>query len=248
MLRPLPFHDADRVVVLNERTPNFPLLTFSAENYRDLCHDAQALEACGAFRNFTLNLSGEAPEPRHREDDERERAADAPRTPVIGHLRRRRRQAGGEPVAWSAPTSGRRGSAASRTCSASGLLLDGKAYSNRRASPAASGCSRGPDVLCRSAPSSAAPPPDRGWHPGIQVVGRLRGRRADRHRAQRSTPARRAPREGVPNTNAKVTMLVTRAKDVMVQGVRTALLYCRVPSACCSSPASTSPGCCSPAA
>src|SRR4051812_42155352 len=58
MLRPLPFHDADRVVILNERTPNFPLLTFSAENFRDVCHDAQTLQACGAFRNFTINMSG----------------------------------------------------------------------------------------------------------------------------------------------------------------------------------------------
>src|SRR4051812_3814391 len=58
MLRPLPFRDADRVVVLNERTPQFAVLTFSAENYRDVCHDTQSLEACGAFRNFTINMSG----------------------------------------------------------------------------------------------------------------------------------------------------------------------------------------------
>jgi putative ABC transport system permease protein len=58
MLRPLPFHDADRVVMINERTPRFPLLSLSAENYRDLCAEARSLQACGAFRSTTLNMSG----------------------------------------------------------------------------------------------------------------------------------------------------------------------------------------------
>src|SRR5690242_10324185 len=58
MLRPLPFHDAGRVVVINERTPNFPTLSLSAENYRDVCREATTLAACGAFRNFTANMSG----------------------------------------------------------------------------------------------------------------------------------------------------------------------------------------------
>src|SRR5918993_3161052 len=58
MLRPLPFHDAGRVVVINERTPQFSLLSLSAENFRDVCGQATTLQACGAFRNFTANMSG----------------------------------------------------------------------------------------------------------------------------------------------------------------------------------------------
>ena len=58
MLRPLPFHDADRVVVINEHTPQFPQLSLSAENYRDVCGEATSLQACSAFRNFTINMSG----------------------------------------------------------------------------------------------------------------------------------------------------------------------------------------------
>src|SRR4051794_18540098 len=58
MLRPLPFRDADRVVMINEHTPQFPLLSLSAENYRDVCAEARSVQACGAFRNTTLNLSG----------------------------------------------------------------------------------------------------------------------------------------------------------------------------------------------
>src|SRR6185503_990086 len=58
MLRPLPFRDADRVVLINEHTPQFPLSSLSAENYRDVCREARSLQACGAFRNTTLNMSG----------------------------------------------------------------------------------------------------------------------------------------------------------------------------------------------
>src|SRR5215207_9931528 len=58
LLRPLPFQDADRVVVINEGTPQFPVLSLSAENYRDVCREAALLQACGAFRNFTANMSG----------------------------------------------------------------------------------------------------------------------------------------------------------------------------------------------
>src|SRR4029450_9461708 len=58
MLRPLPFRDADRVVMINEHTPQFPLLSLSAENFRDVCAEARSFQACGAFRNTTLNMSG----------------------------------------------------------------------------------------------------------------------------------------------------------------------------------------------
>src|SRR3954468_17634205 len=58
MLRPLPFRDADRVVMINEHTPQFPVLSLSAENYRDVCREATTLATCTAFRNFTANMSG----------------------------------------------------------------------------------------------------------------------------------------------------------------------------------------------
>src|SRR3982750_1766992 len=60
MLRPLPFRDAARIVLINEHTPQFPVLSLSAENYADACREAAALEACSAFRNFTANVSGGA--------------------------------------------------------------------------------------------------------------------------------------------------------------------------------------------
>src|SRR6476469_951717 len=58
MLRPLPFRDADRVVMINEHTPQFQVLSLSAEHYRDVFREIAALQTCGAFRNFTANMSG----------------------------------------------------------------------------------------------------------------------------------------------------------------------------------------------
>src|SRR5512147_3164808 len=57
MLRPLPFRDADRVVLINEQTPQFPLLSLSRENYQDVCAQATSFSACGAFRTTTVNIT-----------------------------------------------------------------------------------------------------------------------------------------------------------------------------------------------
>src|SRR5689334_8130977 len=58
MLRPLPWQDAARVVIINEHRPEFPILSLSAENLRDACQQARTLQSCGTFRNTTFNLSG----------------------------------------------------------------------------------------------------------------------------------------------------------------------------------------------
>src|SRR5918993_687780 len=150
MLRPLPFHDAGRVVVINERTPQFPLLSLSADNFRDVCREATTLQACGAFRNFTANMSGGRP-PRFR-------------------------------------------------------------------------VSERVDVRLPIAPFIAARPVDRGWHPGILPVARLRdGVSIDRARAEVAAIAARLEK-AYPETNTNVAMTITPARDLLIQGVRPALL------------------------
>jgi putative ABC transport system permease protein len=226
MLRPLPFRDADRVVVLNEHTPNFPLLTFSAENYRDICHDAQMLQACGAFRNFTINLSGGA-EPE-RVTAKMISANVLPMLgvePAIGRgFTAAEDKPGGEPVAiistylWQARYGGQPDVLGER------LLLDGKPYSIVGVLPPSFRLFQKAEVYLPIGAFIAAQPSDRGWHPGIQVVARLKN--AVAIEAARSEAAAIAARleKAYPETNTRVTMFVTRAQDVMVQGVRTALL------------------------
>ena len=226
MLRPLPFHDADRVVILNERTPNFPLLTFSAENFRDVCHDVQALQACGAFRNFTINMSG-GTEPE-RVNAKMLSANVLPMlgvTPVVGRtFTAAEDRPGGEPVAMISSYLWQARFGSQSTVLGERLLLDGRPYSIVGVLPAAFRLFQRADVYLPIGGFIAAQPPDRGWHPGIQVIGRLKdGVSIDAAGTEVAGIAARLEK-AYPETNTKVTMLVSRAQDVMVQGVRTALL------------------------
>ena len=48
MLRPLPFRDADRVVLINEHTPKFPLISLVGGELRDVCREARSLRGAAA--------------------------------------------------------------------------------------------------------------------------------------------------------------------------------------------------------
>jgi predicted permease len=80
------------------------------------------------------------------------------------------------------------------------------------------------EVFLPIAPFIAAQPADRGWHPGILPVARLRdGVPLDQARTEIAGIAARLEK-AYPETNTRVTMTVTPARDLMIQGVRTALL------------------------
>lgn len=176
MLRPLPFRDADRVVVISERTPQFPTLSLSAENYRDVCREARSLQACGAFRNFTANMSGGS-EPE-RVPAKMLSANMLPIlgvSPVLGRgFSSDEDRAGGAPVAmishalWMSRFGGR------ETVIGERLLLDGTPYSIVGVLPPAFRLFQKAEVYLPIAPFIASQPADRGWHPGILPVARLR--------------------------------------------------------------------------
>lgn len=226
MLRALPFHDAHRVVVINERTPQFPVLSLSAENYRDVCRQAATLQACGAFRNFTANMSG---------GSEPERIAAKMLTanllpllgvtPVLGRTFTAAEDApGGAPVAilshglWQSRFGGRPNVTDDR------ILLDGTPYAIVGVLPASFRLFQKAEVFLPIAPFIAAQPADRGWHPGILPVARLKdGVSIEQARTEIAAIAARLEK-AYPETNTSVTMAVTFARDLLVQGVRTALL------------------------
>ena len=138
-----------------------------------------------------------------QEDTARRRAGrDAQPLPVAGALRRQRRRP-----------------------SAQRILLDGTPYAIVGVLPASFRLFQKAEVFLPIGAFIAAQPPDRGWHPGIQPIARLKdGVSIDTGADARSPASRRASRRRIPRPTRKVTMLVTRAQDVMVQGVRTALL------------------------
>jgi putative ABC transport system permease protein len=226
MLRPLPFRDAGRVVMINEHTPQFPLLSLSAENYRDVCRDARTLQACGAFRNTTMNLSG-GTEPERVPV----KMMSAGILPMLGvspeggrAFTEQEDAAGGEAVAilshylWQARFGGAASAIGQR------VLLDGRPYTVVGVMPASFRLFQKADVFLPIGAFIAAQPADRGWHPGIQPIARLKdGVSIDEAKTEVAAIAARLEK-AYPETNSKTTMFVTRAQDVMIQGVRTALL------------------------
>ena len=226
MLRPLPFHDAGRVVVVNERTPQFPTLSLSAENYRDVCREATTLEACGAFRNFTANMSGGGePERVPAKMISANMLSLLGVSPQIGRgITADEDRPGGPAVAmlsyglWQSRFGGREAVLNER------ILLDGAPYAIVGVLPPSFRLFQKAEVYLPIAPFIATQPADRGWHPGILPVARLqRGVSLQQAQAEVAAIAARLEK-AYPETNTRVTMLVTPARDLMVQGVRTALL------------------------
>src|ERR1051325_5239471 len=58
LLRPLPYRDPSRVVLLSEKTPRFPILSASWQNYKDWRDQSHSFESVGAVRNTAMTLSG----------------------------------------------------------------------------------------------------------------------------------------------------------------------------------------------
>src|SRR5262249_29499798 len=60
LLRPLPFHDADRLVMLEEHSSSLPTITTSWQNYGDWRDQTKSYDGFGAFRSLTMTLAGGA--------------------------------------------------------------------------------------------------------------------------------------------------------------------------------------------
>lgn len=226
MLRPLPWRDADRVVMINEQKPQFALLSLSAENYRDVCHEATSFEACGAFRNTTLNMSGDR-EPR-RIQAKMMSANVLPMlgvTPAIGRGFSAAEDApGGENVVLISHYLWRARFGGSDDVVGRSILLDGRPYAVIGVLPSSFRLFQSADVFLPIGAFIAAQPQDRSWHPGLLPIARLRdGVSIDQARTEAAAIAARLEK-AYPDTNNKTGLLVTRAQDVLIQGVRTALL------------------------
>lgn len=226
MLRPLPFSDADRVVVINEHTPQFPTLSLSAENLRDVCAQARSFQACGAFRNTTFNLSGRG-EPQRISA----KMLTANLLPLLGITPAHGRpfsagedKAGGAAVAILSDGIWRARFGSDPRILGTRVLLDGQPYIVIGVLPATFRLFQPADVFVPIGPFLATQPSDRSWHPGILPVARLApGVSLQQARTEIAGIAQRLER-AYPETNTNVSMFVTRAQDLLVQGVRTALL------------------------
>jgi len=227
LLRPLPYRDPERLVLLAERWPQFPRLSLSYLNYQDWRDQSHSFEAVGAVRNSVMTMTGTpeaerlptqnvtanvfgllglAPELGRSFSDAEDKPG-APGAALISHSLRERHFSSSRDVVGKV------------------ITLDNQAYSIIGVMPAGTEIlQQSPDVFLPFQPWAQTLPNDRSWHPGILPIARLKpGVSIEQARSDLALIADRLSKQ-YPETNTNVSSLVDSMQEQMVQNVRTALL------------------------
>lgn len=227
LLRPLPFHDSDRIVMVNERAKQFPTLSVSWQNLRDWETQSASFEEFGAARVFTMALTGNGePEQVPSEmvsgnllhllgvnvvagrgispsDDQPSSSAVA----LIGYGLWQRKYSGSSDILGKSITLDR------QSYTIIGILPKGYELLNQT-----------PDVVIAMGPWAAKLPDDRSWHPGIFAIARLKHSvTLAQARAEMSTIAHRLYKK-YPNDNIAIDAVVNPMHEQLVSQARPALL------------------------
>jgi putative ABC transport system permease protein len=225
LLAPLPYERPEQIVVLNERTPQFPQASVTRYNYDDWRTGAKSFAAMGAFRPLAVTVTGNG-------DPERVPAKMITATllPLLGVRPHQGRnfteaedRAGGPPVALIGAGFAERRFAGLDPIGKP-LQLDNHPYVVVGVLPPAFELFQPADVYLPFGPWAATLPEDRGWHPGIFPVARLNESvTLEAARVEMETITQALETE-FPESNRNVRALVNRAQDQVVQNVRPALL------------------------
>ena len=225
LLAPLPYTQPDEVVILNEKTPQFPLGSVTRFNYEDWKARAKSFEAMAAFRPLNMTLTG-------TEDPERVpvKMITASLLPLLGvplpagrNFTEAEDRAGGGGVAIVAAPFAHRKFAGLDPVGQS-VQLDGKPYTIVGVLPADFELFQPADVYLPFWPWASTLPDDRGWHPGIFPIARLADGVTIEQAREDMDAISRQLEEQYPESNRNTRALVTRAQDQIVQNVRPALL------------------------
>ena len=225
LLAPLPYAQPEEVVVLNEQTPQFPIVSVTRYNYDDWRRRATSFEAIAAFRPTSMTLAGQgdperlpvkmitagllpllgvAPQ-RGRNFSEAEDRAGAGGAVILGAGLARRLFTGDEPVGKV-------------------VNLDNRPYTIVGVLPPEFELYQPADLYVPFGPWVATLPEDRGWHPGILPIARLKdGVTIEQARVEMDAISAQLEAE-IPDANRNVRALVTRVQDQVVQNIRPALL------------------------
>jgi putative ABC transport system permease protein len=228
LLAPLPYDKPEDVVVLNERTPELASLSVTRHNYEDWRARAQSFSGMAAFHPTNMTLTGVP----GSSDPERVpvKMITATLLPLLGVSVEKGRgfgetddRAGAEGVALlSASFAARKfpgESAVGRT-----LHLDHEPYLVVGIIPARFELFQPADVYVPFWHWAATLPDDRGWHPGIFPIARLRaGVSLEEARVEMGAIAEQLEAQ-YPESNKDVRVHVTPAQDQLVQNIRPALL------------------------
>ena len=227
LLRPLPFQDPARLVLLTERLPQFPLLSVSYLNYKDWRAQAHSFTAVGAVRNLQMTMTGSG-EPERLVAQ----MANANVLDILGVQPVRGRgftsqedSASDGGVALISYGLWQRRYGAAENVLGQSITLDNKPYTVIGVLPGGFQLlQQTPDVMVALEPWARTLPDDRSWHPGILPLARLKpGVSLDEARAEMTTIAKRLEQqypEFDTNTGANVNFM----QEQIVQNVRPALL------------------------
>jgi len=225
LIAPLPYDRPGAIVILNERTPQFPSISVTRYNYEAWRTRAKSFAGVAAFRPTSLTVTGTG-------DPERvpTKMITATLLPLLGvnvqhgrNFSQAEDRPAAEPVVIvSAPYAGRK--FPGQDAVGQVLQLDNRPHTVVGIMPAEFELFQPADVYVPFGPWAATLPEDRGWHPGIFPIARLKdGVTIDQARVEMDAIAQQLEAE-FPDSNKDVRVLVTRAQDQLVQNVRPALL------------------------
>lgn len=227
LLRPLPYRDPQNLVLLSESWPQFPRLSLSYQNYKDWRDQSRSFEAVGAVRNFVVTMTG-------IEEAERIPAQNVTASlfdllgvqPELGRpFDAGEDKAGAPPVALISHSLWQRRFSSSRVVLGQSITLDNQSYSIIGVMPSGfEVLQQSADVILSFEPWASTLPDDRSWHPGILPIARLKpGVSLEQARSDIAMIAARLAKE-YPEYDSKVTSLVDRMQDQIVQNARPVLL------------------------
>jgi putative ABC transport system permease protein len=227
LLRPLPFHDPSRLMLIVERNgPFLSTVTTSWQNYADWRDQSRSFESFGAFRNLTMTLTG-GNEPE-RVPAKMLSAAVLPALGVqasVGRvINQDDDQRGAAAVALLSDALWNRRFARSRDVVGRSITLDNQPYTIVGVLPPQFQLLQAADVYLPMGPWAATLPDDRSWHPGIWPLARLKqGVSVQQAQSEMDVISQRLAAT-YPTFNHNLSAEVRPLQDFAVQNVRQSLM------------------------
>src|ERR1700735_5167873 len=225
LLRPLPFRDPSRLVLIAERSP-FSVISTSYQNYQDWRDQSHSFESMEATRASSITLTG-AGEPERLNV----RMATAGLFPMLGINAQLGRtflpeedRAGGAPVALLSYGLWQRRFGGSQDIIGKTVNLDLQPYTVVGILPSGFQILQPADVYLPFMPWAKTLPDDRNWHPGIIPLARLKqGVSREQARVEMIGITKRLEQQ-YPDYNTGTSADVVGLQEQIVQNSRPALL------------------------
>ena len=225
LLRPLPFRDPSRLVLIAERS-SFPVISTSYQNYLDWRDQSHSFESMEATRGGAITLTGTG-EPERLNV----RMVTAGFFSMLGINAYSGRtflleedRAGGAPVALLSYGLWQRRFGGSQEIIGKAINLDSQPYTVVGVLPSGFQILQPADVFLPFMPWAKTLPDDRNWHPGIIPLARLKqGVTKEQARVEMVGITKRLEQQ-YPDYNTGTSADVVGLQDQIVQNSRPALL------------------------